>query len=149
VNLLRELKIPVFTGLQKSVGMLFFLLKIILPVSCLIVLMDYFQLQTYIARVFAPVMSLTGLPGEAAIALALGFFLNFYAAIGAITPLSLGAAEITTMAVILGICHELPIESAVCKHTGLPVTVAILLRLATAFVAGVLVHLLGYIIVGG
>ncbi|NLC50706.1 MAG: nucleoside recognition protein [Firmicutes bacterium] len=135
-----ELAQPVKIGLQKSVQILWLLVKIITPVSCVIVVMDYFNIMEAIASFSAPVMALTGLPGEAAIALALGFFLNIYAAIGAINALPLGTQEITILAVILGISHELPIETAICRHTGLRAPISFFLRLAAALTAGIFLN---------
>lgn len=133
---------PLKKGLIRSAKTLWLLTKIIIPISCLIVIMDFFKLIDAIAYFFAPLMYLVGLPGEAAIALALGFLVNFYAAIGAITVMQLGTAEITVLAVMLGISHDLPVETAVCRHTGLKVHVSVALRITAAMLAGVMLNLI-------
>ena len=57
-------------------------------------------------------MQLVGLPGEAALPLVLGYFLNIYAAIGAMLPLRM-SIKITIMSVMLLLAHNLPMEAAV------------------------------------
>jgi hypothetical protein len=61
---------PVKKGLKKSLQLLWMLTKIILPVSCMVAVLDYYGIINSIAGFFAPFMSLFGLPGEATIALA-------------------------------------------------------------------------------
>ena len=128
---------PTKKGLVKSLQLLWLLTKIIIPVSCLVRFMDYYGVMEKIAVYFAPVMSYIGLPGEAAVILSLGFFTSFYAALGVMVSMSLSTAQITTIALMLGICHELPVETIVCTHTGLKIPVSILLRLTAALAAGV------------
>ena len=129
--------VPLKNGLIKSVQVLWLLTKIIVPVSCFVTLLEYWGIMSELASLFAPLMAWTGLPGEAAIALALGFMVNYYAAIGAIVGLTLSTAEITTLAVMLGISHELPVETIVCSHTGLRIPFTVVLRVGTALVVGI------------
>ena len=145
VNLLE----PVKKGLKKSLQLLWMLTKIILPVSCLVAVLDYYGIINSIAGFFAPAMSLFGLPGEATIALLLSFFVSFYAALGVITTLTLDAQQITILAVMIGICHELPVETVVCSYTGLRIPVSAALRLFTALAAGLLLHAIYNLVLGG
>lgn len=139
---------PVKRGLKKSLQLLWLLTKIIVPISSLVALLDYFGIMGSIAVFFSPAMDLFGLPGEATVALLLSFFVNFYAALGVITTMTLSPQQITTLAVMIGICHELPVETVVCGYTGLPIPVSVLLRLFTAIAAGLLLNL-GYTLVLG
>ncbi len=134
------LVVPVKKGLHKSVQLLWLLVKIIVPVSCLVAILDYYGIIESFATYFTPAMSLFGLPGEATIALLLSFFVNFYAAIGVITAMSLDARQITVLAVMIGICHELPVETAICSYTGLRIPVSAALRIITALCAGLLLN---------
>ena len=86
-------------------------------------------------------MRFVGLPGAAALAVVTGMFLNFYAAIGIIIALGLTALQITIIAVILSCCHELVIESAIIKKTGIRAWPILSIRLATALGAGVILNL--------
>lgn len=140
---------PVKKGLKKSLQLLWMLTKIILPVSCMVAVLDYYGIINSIAGFFAPAMSLFGLPGEATIALLLSFFVSFYAALGVITTLTLDAQQITVLAVMIGICHELPIETVVCSYTGLRIPVSAALRLFTALAAGLLLNAIYNLVLGG
>ena len=140
---------PVKKGLKKSLQLLWMLTKIILPVSCLVAILDYYGVINSIAGLFAPFMSLFGLPGEATIALLLSFFVSFYAALGVITTITLDAQQITVLAVMIGICHELPVETVVCSYTGLRIPVSAALRLFTALAAGLLLNAIYNLVLGG
>lgn len=143
-----ELLVPVKAGLNKSLRVLWFLTRIIIPVTCAIHLLEYYDLLEPAARFFSPVTALLGLPGESVLPLMLGFWTNFYASLGAMGTLALGPRQITVLALMLGICHELPIESAICRSTGLKIYQSILLRLGAALLAGFLLHAL-YTVTGG
>lgn len=137
---MKALAVPIKKGFIKSGQLLWLLVKIIVPVSCLVAILDYYGIIESFAIFFAPAMSLFGLPGETTIALLLSFFVNFYAAIGVITTMSLDARQITVLAVMIGICHELPVETAICSYTGLRVPVSAALRIITALCAGLLLN---------
>ena len=140
---------PVLKGLRKSLQLLLMLVKIIIPVTCLVALLDYYGIIENIAVFFTPSMALFGLPGEATIALLLSFFVSFYAALGIITTMALNPQQITILAVMIGICHELPIETVVCSYTGLPIAVSASIRFITAIIAGLALNALFSIFPGG
>ncbi len=131
---------PFKKGLIKSMHLLWLLVRIIIPVSCVVAVLDYYGFVESIAGFFAPAMTLFGLPGESTIALLLSFFVNFYAALGVITTMSLSPQQITVLAVMIGICHELPVETVVCSYTGLRIPVSAALRILTALSAGLLLN---------
>ncbi len=139
---------PIKKGFIKSLNLIWLLVKIIIPVACLVALLNHFGIMEVIAGFFSPAMALFGLPGEATVALLLSFFVNFYAALGAITAMSLNVQQMTVLAVMIGICHELPIETAVSSYTGLRIPAAATLRIFTALVAGLFLNLI-YTLAGG
>jgi hypothetical protein len=98
-----------------------------------------------LAAAFRPVLGLAGLPGEAALAIVMGVFINLYAGIAVAKPLIdsglLSPAQITTVAVILLICHNIPIESAVSQKTGASFWKMTTLRVVVGFTLGVLLNL--------
>ena len=126
-------------GLKTS----FLLLKVILPVFALIKILEHTPVIGWIAKFCDPLMRFVGLPGEAALAVVTGMFLNFYAAIGIIIALGLTAWQVTIIAVILSCCHELVIETAIIKKTGIRAWPILAIRLATALMAGVILNLFG------
>lgn len=146
---MKNLVLPVKNGLLKSVRLLWLLVKIIIPVSCLVAVLDYYGIVQSVDSFFSPAMAFFGLPGEASIALLLSFFVSFYAALGVITTITLTAQQITILAVMIGICHELPVESAICSYTGLRVPVSALLRIITAMFAGLALNMIYSLFPGG
>ena len=126
-------------GLKTS----FLLLKVIIPVFALIKILEHTPVIGWISQYCDPLMRFVGLPGEAALAVVTGVFLNFYAAIGIIIALGLTAWQITIIAVILSCCHELVIETAIIKKTGIHAWPILGIRLATALGAGVILNLFG------
>lgn len=140
--------VPVKRGVAKSMQLLLLLTKIIIPVSCLVAVLDYFGIVHQVAVFFTPAMDLFGLPGEATIALLLGIFVSIYASLGVITTMTLSPQQITVLAVMIGICHELPVESVICRYTGLRIPVSAALRFFTALGTGLLLNLI-YTLAGG
>ena len=126
-------------GLKTS----FLLLKVIIPVFALIKILEHTPVIGWISQYCDPLMRFVGLPGEAALAVVTGVFLNFYAAIGIIIALGLTAWQITIIAVILSCCPELVIETAIIKKTGIRAWPILGIRLATALGAGVALNLFG------
>jgi len=126
-------------GLKTS----FLLLKVIIPVFALIKVLEHTPVIGWISQFCDPLMRFIGLPGEASLAVLTGMFLNYYAAIGIIIALGLTAWQITIIAVILSCCHELVIETAIIKKTGIRAGPILGIRLATALVAGVTLNLFG------
>jgi hypothetical protein len=66
-----------------------------------------------IAPVFAPVMKLLGLPGEAALVLLAAWVNNLFAAIAAASVIELTFRQLTIIAIITGFAHNLVLETTV------------------------------------
>jgi len=99
----------------------------------------------WVSELFAPVMRFTGLPGEAAIAFITGALISMYAAIGIIIALPLTPWQITTLALMLNLCHELFVETAVLKKIGVVVWPIVVIRLGSAFLVGGIMNIIGRI----
>ena len=119
------------------------LLKVALPVFAVIKVLEHTPVIVWISKIFDPLMRFVGLPGEAALAVVTGMLFNFYAALGIILALGLSAWQITIMAVILSCCHELVLETAIIKKTGISAWPILAIRLVTAFGAGAVMNLVG------
>jgi spore maturation protein SpmB len=133
-------------GLADGLKTAMTLLKVALPVFALIKVLEHTPVIGWISQVFNPLMRFVGLPGEAALAVVTGMLFNFYAALGIILALGLSAWQITIMAVILSCCHELVLETAIIKKTGIPAWPILSIRLITAFAAGAVLNLVGDIV---
>ncbi len=126
-------------GLKTS----FMLLKIILPVYAAVTILSHTPVISWISRFFEPVMRITGLPGEVAIAFITGAVVNIYAAVGIIIALDLTTWQITTIAVMLNISHELIVESAILKKVGINIFPILMIRLGCSFLIGSLLNIIG------
>lgn len=127
-------------GLTKGLKTTWVLTKVVVPVYLMMALLGQTPILTWLATVAQPVMSLLGLPGEAATALVIGNGLNLYASIGAISSLQLNTQETTVIALVLLISHSLPVETAVSKQTGINVTSLVLIRIFGGLVSGMLLN---------
>ena len=103
-------------GLQRGRRVVWFLLKVILPLYLATAILRHTGVLTYVSGFLAPVMGLWGLPPEAAAVLTAGFLINLYAAAAVAAPLGLSAGQMTVVGLILGICHSLVVEGAVVRE---------------------------------
>ncbi|WP_018132069.1 nucleoside recognition domain-containing protein [Effusibacillus pohliae] len=126
-------------GLRVGIQTTWVLSKVIVPVTIVVTVLKHTPVIGWIIKLFAPLMNVLGLPGEAAIVLGLGFLLNLYAGIGAMFVLPLGGYQIFVLSVMLSFAHNLLVETAVSKRAGLSATLISLVRVGTAFLfAGVI-----------
>ena len=139
---------PIWKGTVKALQTLLILAKIIIPVTFVLVALDQSGWLLKVATVFGPFLRIFGLSGTAALPILLGFFLNIYAAMGAIVVLTLSSREITIIAVMILTCHALLMETSILKFTGLPPITSILLRIGVAFFFAFLLNL-AYTVLGG
>lgn len=120
------------TGLSTAV----FLIKIMIPVSLAVALLNWSGLLYYLARFLAPAMRWFGLPGEAALALVSGFLLTNYSAIAVVTVLGLPLRETAIVAIVCLTAHNLIVETAVMRKAGSSALKMVLLRLGMGLAAG-------------
>lgn len=129
-------------GTKNGLNTVLELAKVIIPVYFIVTILKHTQVLDHIATWFEPLMKIFGLPGEAAVVLVLGNVLNIYAAIGAITSITLTAKQITIIAVMLSFSHTLPVETAVSKKVGVSVTVVLAVRIGLAIISGLILNLI-------
>ncbi len=135
---MKSVKSGFFSGLKIS-------LKIVPYIIPLYVFVDYFKntvIFIKISNFFHPLMNLMGLPGEAAIVLVSGFLINLYAAIGAMAPFNLTSKQITILGLVLGIAHNLIIESIILSKSGVKFYITVGFRLIIAILTGIGVNFL-------
>lgn len=113
-----------------------FLLRIILPLSFAVSLLEWLGILPKIGALLSPAMSLFRLPGETAVALVSGWLVGIYGAVATMAFLHLTPAQITVFAVIMLTAHNLVVECAVQHRTGTPWWVMLAARLATAAALG-------------
>lgn len=127
----------VYNGLRKGLSTTWELAKAMVPVYLVVTLLGLTPIMDWLAWLARPVMDLMGLPGEGAAALVIGNVINQYAAIGAMAALTLNTREVTVMALVLLISHNLLVETAVSKKTGINVTSLVLVRIFGGILAGI------------
>lgn len=123
-------------GLRATGQLLWDLLRITVPASVAVTLLERAGVLAHLARLAAPAMAWFGLPGEAALALVLGNAVGLYAGIAAAVPLGLGPREWTVFGTMLAISHALPVESALVARGGGHAGLVAAARLAAAALAG-------------
>lgn len=123
-----------------------FLFSIMIPVSLLVLVLDKTGLLFMASRFLDPLMHLLGLPGESSLVFLSAILLNIYSAIAVIGTLQLSLREITILAVMCLIAHNLIVESTVMRKTGSSATKMVFLRLFTALVAA---FIMNYILPSG
>jgi hypothetical protein len=130
------------SSLHSSLKSSIIILKLVVPVYILADLLFYYNLLVYISFIFKPLTSFLNLPSEAALSIVSGIFLNLYAAIAFAAPLGLSPKDWTILAVFLGICHGLIVETAVMKKLGISKTYSIVLRFFAGLFVAFIVTLL-------
>lgn len=129
-------------AIRPSLKTIFWLLKIMIPVSLAVKLLEYFGFLQWLAELIKPAFAFLGLPGESALVILSGALLNIYSAIAIIDSLDFTMREITIMAIMVLIAHNLIIETAVQKKTGSSPVSMLAVRIISALMAGFLFNLL-------
>jgi len=135
-SILLRIKKCIKTALPQGLKTAIWLLKITIPVSFGVMLLDFFGGLEFIAQYTTPVFKFIGLPGVAAIIIITSVFTNIYSVIAVLTALSLPVRDGTIIAVMCLISHGFIIETAVLKKTGSQPVRMLLLRLTASFLAG-------------
>lgn len=126
------------TGLRGGFQTSIKLCKYVVPLYVLVDLLKQTPVIETLGGWFAPLMSLFGLPGEAAFAFVAAFLLNLYAGIAVMAPLHLSPWQVTQCGLMMGIAHNLILEGGVLRGTGAGGVLLTLCRLLIAVLAGLL-----------
>lgn len=116
-------------------------LKIMLPVSFFVLLLSHFHILPYLSSLAAPLFTLLGLPGDAALVFLTSIFTNIYTVIALMANLDFSVREGVILAVMCLISHNYLVETWVQKKTGSSATGIVILRFVCSFVAAVLLNL--------
>ena len=120
--------------LQKSLQSIWIILKLIIPIYILADILFYYNTLSYVSFLVEPITTAIGLPPEASLSIISGMFLNVYASIAFAAPLDLSIHQWTILAVFVGICHSLIVESVIMKKIGLSNTYSYSLRIIAGFI---------------
>ncbi len=131
-----------YPALKKAGPTTWWLLKIILPISLLVRFLDYYGAISLMANYLDPVFNYMGLPGSTAIVFLTSIFLPLYAPLAIITSMSITLRELTILALMCQLAHNLPVESAVQARTGTSFWSMTLLRVTASIVTGFVLNLI-------
>lgn len=109
------------------------LLKITIPVSFGVMLLDYAGILALIARYTGFVFNWFGLPGVTAIILVTSIFASVYSVVAILSVLHMPMREGIIIAAMCLISHNLIVETTVMKRTGSNVVQMITVRLIASF----------------
>lgn len=137
-----RLRADVRRGLRAGLATFWDLIKMMVPAYFVALLLERLGVIAVLAEGAEPVMSLLGLPGEAAVPLVVGYVLNIYAAIGAMEALALSAQQITVLAIAVLIGHNLLVEGVVLQRAGMNGVAFGVLRIVAGLAAAGVANLL-------
>ena len=129
------------TILRNALKTALWIIRIIVPVSFVVTLLDFYGIIEWISTFTEPLFRLIGLQGNAAVVYFTSLFLPLYAPIAIIATLPLSLREITILALMCLITHNLPIECAVQRRSGTPFWQTLVLRLTFSILGGFLLNL--------
>ena len=117
------------------------LLKIMIPISFAVCLAQYFGLIEWCAGWLNPLFCHIGLPGASSIAFLTGATSTTYAALAVMLSMELTLRQATIIAIMVLICHALPLECTVNKKVGSKPFRMGFLRVCGALLAAVYLNL--------
>lgn len=117
------------------------LLKLMIPISLGVTLAHHYGVLDMIARWLNPLFSVLGLPGSSAVAFVSGATAGTYAGIAAMMSMPLNMREATILALMIALCHALPMECAVNRKTGSSFWKMGIIRVVMAIVCAILLNL--------
>ena len=112
------------------------LFLIVAPIYAAIILLSHTPVLPWIATHMEPAMAAFALPGGAALVLVLGVTINIYAAIAACAGLALSPGHATTLALMLGVTHNLLVEGTLLFKLTKRAPLWLAIRIAAGILAG-------------
>ena len=136
----RVVKLSFRLGFRSGLATVRMLLAVMIPVIAVMIGLEAFGLLPKVARLFAPFMRVLGLPGDAALVFISGAFVNLYTAVAVAANVALTCKQMTVLAILCLVCHNLPVECAVQKRAGTGIRWMLTVRLVTGFAGALAVH---------
>lgn len=122
--------------------MTLWLLKMMIPISLAVTLLQHYGAIAFAARYIDPLFRLMGLPGESAVVFITGAALTTYAAVAVLLSLTLTLRQATIISLMVLLCHALPMECTVTRRTGSSFAGMVVLRILMAFAAAFYLNLI-------
>lgn len=127
-------------AVTRSIKTTFWLLKIMIPITLIVSVLDYYGLIAQFSEFATPLFSLMGLEGKAAIPFVTGIFTNIYTAIAVMASLSLDFRTVTILATMTLISHNIIVECKIQQKAGSSIAFIATLRIISSLVAGYIIN---------
>ena len=130
------------SSLSPAVTTTAWLLRIMLPVSLAVTILQYYGVVDTISHILDPAFHFIGLPGRASVAFVTAASVTTYAGIAVMTSLDLTIREASILSAMALLCHALPMESAVVGKVGSRPLLMAAIRIVAAFTAAFVLNML-------
>jgi hypothetical protein len=127
-------------GLARGWSLFVSLLKVMVPAYAAVAVLKHSPAMDALSAAVTPLMRALGLPPEAAVALVIGWCVSLYGGIGAMQALNLSLEQITQLAVVLLISHNLIVETGIIARLRARPFLNLTLRLGVGLGLGALMH---------
>lgn len=129
---------------RETLGIYWVLVRITVPIAVAAEILSRMGAVKAVAPVFAPVMSLIGLPPELGVAWLTGMLVGIWGAVPLVFTLvpasSLSVADITVFSALILFAHGLPIEQKIIQKAGPGMIATTTLRIAGGLLYAFLLH---------
>ena len=132
----------VATTLPKAIKTCLWMLKITLPISLLVRLMQYYGVMDIIGVATSSLFPLLGLPAESAVVFFTSCCLPIYAPIALMATIDLTVRQATILSLMCLVSHNLPVECAIAKKTGSSFITIFTLRVASSVILATIANML-------
>jgi hypothetical protein len=130
-----------YVGFKEAVKSSLGIFKIMLPVSLLMAILNYFGIVDWLSVIFQPITNLLGLSGKAILPLLSGYLINTYSAIALMISLELPMKEIAILSSMILLSHTLPVELSIQKKAGGNMGLLFLIRVGSSIITGIVLNI--------
>ncbi len=129
-----------YNSLPKALKSAWWMLKMMIPVSLGVTLLQYFGMLQTFSQLLNPLFHLVGLPGESALVFITSALLSVYSCIAVIGTMVLDMRQITILALMCLISHNMIVETAIQRRAGSRWMRIVVIRLTCSIIAAVFLN---------
>ena len=137
-----KLKNAIISSFKPSIKTVIWLMKLMLPITLAVSILDFMGVIKIVSEFMEPLFTLMGLTGEAAIVFITSSFASIYAAIGVMAGLGFTLREVTILATMCLICHNLIIETKIQNKAGSSWFYILFIRIFFGLLSGYLLNII-------
>jgi len=142
--LLNKIKFALWGLLQDIWRIYFALLKVLIPATIIVKILDMLGATQWLATFLSPVMSVVGLSESLGLVWAVAILTNIYTAMVVFYGIAahdvISVADVSVLGVMILMSHAIPVEGAVAKATGVPWWMTIAIRIGCALMLGAILN---------